>query len=213
MYLRRYIIINVGLSYQWAYIDPNIKDALPAEMLVDYVRVYQQVGASVGVVGGWLVGGGGVNTRIHTLLMRRRGVELTPACERCPVMISVLYDLEVPVVMHLLLHATHLAPVSCCCVLLQLRSQLPTLLQERMQQCSCHGHRVECRSSERRCCGRCRCCTTVRDLRTLCLSPVPSCCSMAATTQRRCPATRPPCLHASTLPATHGEREMKRMDS
>ena len=44
-------------------------------------------------------------------------MELTPACERCPVMISVPYDLEVPVVMHLLLHATHLAPVSCCCLL------------------------------------------------------------------------------------------------
>ena len=55
----------MGLSYQWAYIDPNIKDALPAEMLVDYVRVYQQVGASVEDVGGWLVGWGIQPTRSH----------------------------------------------------------------------------------------------------------------------------------------------------
>ena len=40
---RRYLILNVALSYAWSQIHPDLP--LPAEMLVDYVRVWQRPGA------------------------------------------------------------------------------------------------------------------------------------------------------------------------
>ena len=42
-----YIIMNLCLSWQWTPIDPDLPSTLPAEMLVDYVRVYQEVGEGV----------------------------------------------------------------------------------------------------------------------------------------------------------------------
>ena len=39
----RYLILNVALSYAWSQLHPDLP--LPAEMLVDYVRVWQRPGA------------------------------------------------------------------------------------------------------------------------------------------------------------------------
>ena len=34
-----YIILNLALSYQWTPISPLLPDQLPAELLIDYIRV------------------------------------------------------------------------------------------------------------------------------------------------------------------------------
>jgi hypothetical protein len=41
-----YIILNLALSYQWTPISSSLSSQLPAELLVDYIRVYQPIGSN-----------------------------------------------------------------------------------------------------------------------------------------------------------------------
>lgn len=41
---------DLGISNSWSYIDPRLGASLPAEMLIDYVRVYQEVSVTLSTV-------------------------------------------------------------------------------------------------------------------------------------------------------------------
>ena len=43
-------ITDLGISNSWSYIDPRLGASLPAEMLIDYVRVYQEVSVTLSTV-------------------------------------------------------------------------------------------------------------------------------------------------------------------
>ena len=41
-------ITDLGISNSWSFVDPRLGANLPAEMLIDYVRVYQEVSTGIG---------------------------------------------------------------------------------------------------------------------------------------------------------------------
>lgn len=40
-------ITDLGISNSWSFVDPRLGANLPAEMLIDYVRVYQEVSLGI----------------------------------------------------------------------------------------------------------------------------------------------------------------------